>query len=100
MGEVWAMEIRDFCTKDTPKREEIGGAWRWKNGNKKGPQQQIATALSGVSICKTLCASYFSSTLPPASSTLAFMASASSLDRPSFKVLGAPSTVAFASAKP
>lgn len=53
------MEIRDFCTKDTPKREEIGGAWRWKNGNKKGPQQQIATALSGVSICKTLCASYF-----------------------------------------
>ena len=32
---------------------------RWKNGNKKGPQQRIATALSGVIICQTLCASYF-----------------------------------------
>ena len=43
---------------------------------------------------------YFSSTLPPASSTCFFMASASSLDRASFRVWGTPSTAALASARP
>ena len=43
---------------------------------------------------------YFSSTLPPASSICFFRASASSLDRPSFMVVGAPSTAALASARP
>ena len=34
------MEIRDFCTKDTPEREKIGGrggGCQGKNGYKKGP---------------------------------------------------------------
>ena len=31
----------------------------WKKGYKKGPQQRIATALSGVIIQQILCASYF-----------------------------------------
>ncbi len=43
---------------------------------------------------------YFSSTLPPASSICFFRASASSLLTASFRVEGAPSTVALASARP
>ena len=31
------MEIRDFCTKDTPEREKIGGRGGGKMGTKKGP---------------------------------------------------------------
>ena len=36
-GEVWGMEISDFCTKDTPEREKIGGCGGGKMGTKKGP---------------------------------------------------------------
>ena len=43
---------------------------------------------------------YFSSTLAPASSSLAFIASASALETPSFRVLGAESTAALASFRP
>ena len=43
---------------------------------------------------------YFSSTLAPASSSFFFSSSASSLETASFRVLGAPSTVALASARP
>ena len=43
---------------------------------------------------------YFNSTLAPAASNLALIASASSLVAPSFTVLGAPSTKSLASFKP
>ena len=44
--------------------------------------------------------SYFTSTTAPASSSLALALSASSLERPSFTLVGAPSTKSFASFKP
>ena len=43
---------------------------------------------------------YFNSTLAPAASNLALIASASSLEAPSLTVLGAPSTKSLASFKP
>ena len=50
-----------YCVEIPPEREENragpGGNGRVEKGNKKGPQQRIATALSGVIIREILCAS-------------------------------------------
>ena len=57
IGVVWGMEIKDFCTKDTPEREKIGERRGGKMGTKKGPQRFATSPPQGVIIREILCAS-------------------------------------------
>lgn len=58
-GRMDGENFRDFYSEGSPERAWNGMAAVGKMGTKKRPQQRIATVLSGVFICETLCSSYF-----------------------------------------